>query len=638
MPRLTKKRRCAKEIPEAGHDEFSPGGRQAAAGNAGARPAQPHYPSRMNIHFFAKSDIGRVRAANEDSFLSEKISDNEYLFVVADGMGGHQAGDIASKLASESFFDHYRALRKKGAAVSAAIDQSVRRANLVVFRKAAADIEKRGMGTTFSAVVINGMKAFIAHVGDSRVYLVRRNRIKRLTTDHSFVEKLVEEGRISPDEARDHPQKNVLYMSLGARESFSPEIMNDIILEDGDALIMCSDGLSNMVDDDTLMNVAMGGYPEEAAEELVRLANDHGGADNITVQVIRLGTLETLEKTKPIRVGRRRRKVAKGTAALLLLALLAVLAYLFFLSPAAGNGGGEAAGVMAVPAPPAARAWTPRLAEIGSVRIRSLGVTAADCRFLSGRKLYAVRDGRLSVFDLDTAGLSSIGLESGEQVVPSRGDGVLLLRREATRDPGYALLRQGADRPLLRIRRDGQVNSRESRPGGVSLYRIAGLEGDVIPDYIDDALFIFHDRSHYYGIRDWREPEGLPAAIGGLAVVAGGFLSFQGGAGGVVMLHHDPAAGRAAVYRIQGGVEKLGEYSLPAPPRPLLLEYAGAGALVAYYPDGCVRWSLGRRQASGRYALGNFQLRAAGVLADLADGQKLVVDDASQLFSLACEP
>lgn len=625
-------------MAEAGHDEFSPGGRLAAAGNAGRGPAQPHHPSRMNIHFFAKSDIGRVRAANEDYFLSEKISDNEYLFVVADGMGGHQAGDIASKLASESFLDHYRGLRKKGAAVAAAIDQSVRRANLVVFRKAAADVEKRGMGTTFSAVVIAGMKAFIAHVGDSRVYLVRRNRIKRLTTDHSFVEKLVEEGRISADEARDHPQKNVLYMSLGARESFTPEIVNDILLEDGDALVMCSDGLSNMVDDDTLMNVAMGGYPQEAAEELVRLANDHGGADNITVQVIRLGTLETLEKTKPIRIGRPRRKVAKGTAALLLFALLAVLAYRLFLSPGGENGNGAAAGALAVPAPPPPRVWTPRLGEIGSARLNGLGVTAADCRFLSARKLYAVRAGRLSVYDLDTAGLLSIELAAGEQVVPSRGAGVFLLRREATRDPGYVLMRQGTARPLLRIRHDGQVNSRESRPGGTSLYRIAGLEGDVIPDYIDDDFFLFHDQGHYYGIRDWSRPEGLAAAIGGLAVAAGGRLAFQAQAGGTVMLHHDPASGRAVLYRLAGGVERLGEYSLPAAPQPLLLEYAGAGALVAYYADGCAKWSGDRQQAKGRYTLGNFQLRAAKVMADLADGRKLVVDDGNQLFSLVCEP
>ncbi|MBN2345134.1 MAG: serine/threonine-protein phosphatase, partial [Candidatus Aminicenantes bacterium] len=202
----------------------------------------------MDIHFYAKSDIGRVRAANEDFFLNEKIAENEFLFIVADGMGGHQAGDVASKLASETFLETYRSLRRKNTPIQAAMEAAVRKANSVVFRKAAADIEKRGMGTTFSAMIISGMKAHVAHVGDSRVYLVRRNRIRRITTDHSFVEKLVEEGRISADEAREHPQKNVLYMSLGARENFTPEIMNDIVLEEGDAMVMCTDGLSNMID------------------------------------------------------------------------------------------------------------------------------------------------------------------------------------------------------------------------------------------------------------------------------------------------------------------------------------------------------------------------------------------------------
>jgi serine/threonine protein phosphatase PrpC len=168
----------------------------------------------MDIHFFAKSDIGKVRTANEDFFLNEKIADNEFLFIVADGMGGHQAGDVASRLASETFFETYRGMRRKNTAIQASMELAVRKANNVVFKKAAADIEKRGMGTTFSALVIAGMKAYIAHVGDSRIYLIRHNRIKRITTDHSFVEKLVEEGRISADEARDHPQKNVLYMSL----------------------------------------------------------------------------------------------------------------------------------------------------------------------------------------------------------------------------------------------------------------------------------------------------------------------------------------------------------------------------------------------------------------------------------------
>jgi serine/threonine protein phosphatase PrpC len=107
---------------------------------------------KMDIHFFAKSDIGKVRTANEDYFLNEKIGDNEFLFIVADGMGGHQAGDVASRLASETFFETYKSLRKKNSAIPNSLELAVRKANSVVFKKAAADIEKRGMGTTFSAI------------------------------------------------------------------------------------------------------------------------------------------------------------------------------------------------------------------------------------------------------------------------------------------------------------------------------------------------------------------------------------------------------------------------------------------------------------------------------------------------------
>jgi PPM family protein phosphatase len=588
----------------------------------------------MNIHFFAKSDIGKVRTANEDFFLHEKIADNEYLFIVADGMGGHQAGDVASRLASETFFDSYRALRRKGTAIPASMEQSVRKANSVVFRKAATDIEKRGMGTTFSAVVIAGMKASIAHVGDSRVYLVRKNRIKRVTTDHSFVEKLVEEGRISPDEARDHPQKNVLYMSLGARESFTPEIMNDIVLEDGDALVMCSDGLSNMVDDESMMNLTLGDYPEEAADALVRLANAHGGTDNITVQVIRLGSLELLEKTKPIRLSRPRRKLAKGIAALVLLVVLSVLAYVFFTPAADGAGTGNG---MAVPAPPPARESAPRITEIDSSRLNGQGVAAADCRFLSGRRLHVVQDNRLTVFHLDSPDMLSIGLGADEQVVPCRDGEIYLLRREPTQGPGYQLVLQGTRKMLLHIRSDAQVSSKESSAGGVFLYRIAGLEGDVSPDYIDGDIFIFHDQRHYYEIKSWQTPESMPALIDGLTVAPGSRLTFKTLGGAMTMLYSDEASGRVAVFRVSSIVEKIREFPAQRLPPPLLLEYVAGSALRGYYPDQCLELGDGRPQVSHRYVNNNFQLKIVKVLVDMVDGRKLIVNDGNKFFTLACE-
>jgi serine/threonine protein phosphatase PrpC len=586
----------------------------------------------MDIHFFAKSDIGKVRTANEDFFLNEKIADNEFLFIVADGMGGHQAGDVASKLASETFFETYRALRKKSTAIQASMELAVRKANTVVFKKAVADIEKRGMGTTFSAVVIAGMKAYIAHVGDSRVYLIRRNRIKRITTDHSFVEKLVEEGRISADEARDHPQKNVLYMSLGARESFTPEIQNDIVLEDGDAMVMCSDGLTNMLDDETLMNITMGDYPQEAADTMVKLANAHGGSDNITVQVIRIGSLEMMEKTKPIRLSRPRRKLTSLLALLVLLAILAALWYVFF-SP--GRGGAGANSGIAVPAPQPQMKKAPKITEIDSSRLNSQGVAAADCQFLSGQKLYVMQQNRLYAFSLDGRSMLSIELTRDEQVVPCPDGEIYLLRREQTQALGYQLVRQDTKKMLLRIQFDEQLLSKESKPDGVSLYKIAGLQGRIIPDYIDVGIFIFHDLKQYYVITNWQTPESLPALIDGLTVSAASRLYFKNVNGLMTMLYHDPASGRTALFSVKRTIEKVREFPPLRLPQPLMLEYLNAQALLCYYPDQCVELRGNRQESTHFYFFNNYQVKIVKVLVDMANGQKMVVNDGNKFFMLA---
>jgi protein phosphatase len=588
----------------------------------------------MDIHFFAKSDIGKVRTANEDYFLNEKIADNEYLFIVADGMGGHQAGDVASKLASVTFFETYRGLRKKNTPIQASMELAVRKANTVVFKKAAADIEKRGMGTTFSALVIAGMKATIAHVGDSRIYLIRHNRIKRLTTDHSFVEKLVEEGRISADEARDHPQKNVLYMSLGARESFTPEIQTDILLESGDAMIMCSDGLTNMLDDETLLNLTMGDYPEEAADSMVKLANAHGGSDNITVQVIRIGSLEMMEKTKPIRLSKPRRKLISLIALLVLLAILGGLWYIFFYSGRAAAGADPG---LAAPAPQLPRKKAPRITEIDSSRLNGQGVTAADCLFLSGQKLHVLQQNRLYVFSLDGPSMLSIELGAGEQVVPCRDEGIYLLRREPIQALSYELVRQQPKKTLLRIQFDGQLLSRENRADGVSIYKIAGLRGRIVPDYIDDGVFIFHDQDHYYRITNWMAPEGLPALIDGLAVSAGARLVFKSVDGRMTMLHHDPASGRSAVFNVRGKVEKVSEFPPLRLPQPLLLEYLDPQTLVCYYQDQCLEVRGGRQEFNHLYFFNNYQVRIVKVMVDMANGRKLVVNDGNKFFSLTCD-
>jgi len=589
----------------------------------------------MDIHFFAKSDIGKVRTANEDYFLNEKIGDNEFLFIVADGMGGHQAGDVASRLASETFFETYKSLRKKNTAILNSLELAVRKANTVVFKKAAADVAKRGMGTTFSAVIIAGMKAFIAHVGDSRVYLIRKNKIKKITTDHSFVEKLVEEGRISADEARDHPQKNVLYMSLGARETFSPEIMSNIILEDGDALVMCSDGLSNMLADDTILNVAVDDYPETAADTLVKLANAKGGTDNITVQVIRVGSLEMLEKTKPIRLSKPRRKLTSIIALLVLLAILAGLWYILFApdrgSAKAGNGipakAGEKPG----------KSRTQTINEIDSSRLQDIGITPADCLFLSGHKLHAVKDGRLYVFSLDDQSLQSLELGADDQVVPCGDNGIYLLKRTQTKTLGYRLQKQGVTKALLGIQDASSLFSKGIDSSGVPIYEIPNIRTQIIPDFINENIFIFHDRSRYYAISKWRTPENMPVPIPELTFSAGTRLFFKNVDGLMTMAYSDPEKNRITVFSLKGTVEKIRQFSGLPVRQPLALEYFKDQALVCYYPDQCVEIRAGEREIRRQYFFNNYQFTVVKVLVDMENGQKMIVNDGNKFFSLLCD-
>lgn len=258
----------------------------------------------MKIEYFGKSDKGRVRKANEDYFIGDKIKNDEYIFIVADGMGGHRAGDVASKLGTQTFFKHYKDLRKKNTEITDAMNRSMMKANNAILDKATEDPMKKGMGTTFSAMIVADKKAYIVHVGDSRIYLVRDDRLFQLTTDHTFVGKMVEEGRLTENEAREHPQKNILYMSLGARKSFDPELDVNCEIKENDIFVMCSDGLSNMVEDNTIKEYVQSFNTREAVEQLVNLANENGGLDNITLQVIRVDHNRQPAKTEPIPIYR----------------------------------------------------------------------------------------------------------------------------------------------------------------------------------------------------------------------------------------------------------------------------------------------------------------------------------------------
>ena len=255
----------------------------------------------MEIIYYGKTDKGKTRKKNEDYIASEKINDQEHLFIVADGMGGHQAGEVASKLGTQTFVRIYKKHRKEGLPVPDSMSIAIEEANTVILSKSSSDFSKSGMGTTISAFVIFESLAHIVHVGDSRIYRITNQlEIKKITSDHTFVEKLKEDGQITEKEAEEHPRKNILFMSVGVSKKIYPTVIKDIVVKDGDIFLLCSDGLSNMVTDLEMLEFCTTNFPREAVEELIKLANKNGGTDNISVQVINIGQNEFLNKTETL--------------------------------------------------------------------------------------------------------------------------------------------------------------------------------------------------------------------------------------------------------------------------------------------------------------------------------------------------
>ncbi|MDQ3646817.1 MAG: Stp1/IreP family PP2C-type Ser/Thr phosphatase, partial [Actinomycetota bacterium] len=232
----------------------------------------------MKLTVGTKTDVGRHREANEDSFLIQTP-----LFGVADGMGGHAAGDVASATAV--------GVVGQGAQGDGAIDpetlaQLIRDANSEIWRKAQADRKLHGMGTTCTLVMFEGNRAHLAHVGDSRAYLMRTGQLKQLSEDHTLVARMAREGRIAPEEAQHHPQRNVITRALGIDEEVEVDL-SSFDLEAGDRIMLCSDGLTSMLEDpDIRTRLIEISDPQAAAEALVDAANEAGGTDNITVVLI----------------------------------------------------------------------------------------------------------------------------------------------------------------------------------------------------------------------------------------------------------------------------------------------------------------------------------------------------------------
>ena len=236
------------------------------------------------MRVYALTDIGHARAINEDSYYAP--AKGEEFCCVADGMGGHQAGEVASALAADIFAHK---MRDKNVPLPERLRRAVESANSAIFERASANRNMSGMGTTITALAVENGEAYIAQVGDSRAYLLRDRQLQRITTDHTLVEELVNKGIITPKEARVHPKRNIITRALGTSERVNIDILN-VKIQAGDRFLLCSDGLSGYVEDHDMAEILNSRMKEEEkAEYLVRAALDNGGRDNITAMLAEIG-------------------------------------------------------------------------------------------------------------------------------------------------------------------------------------------------------------------------------------------------------------------------------------------------------------------------------------------------------------
>jgi protein phosphatase len=239
------------------------------------------------IKTFSLTDIGKKRESNQDYVYSSEtpVGNLPNLFILADGMGGYNGGDLASQLAVETIVNSCRdsaeVLPRK------IFDEAITLTNTVIREKAASLAELEGMGTTIvCATILEGNVLHIANVGDSRLYIVNEEFIRQITTDHSYVEEMIKVGSIDRESARNHPKKNIITRAIGADDYIVPDFFT-VKLRPGDIILMCSDGLSNMIyDDEIMMIIKKEKDMVSKAESLIAAANNNGGLDNISVILV----------------------------------------------------------------------------------------------------------------------------------------------------------------------------------------------------------------------------------------------------------------------------------------------------------------------------------------------------------------
>lgn len=236
----------------------------------------------------SKTDVGISRSNNEDYFHVGEFSDGTVWAVVCDGMGGTNGGNIASESAVKMITDKFDRSYHVGMndnSIRNLILTSIEAANITVFSKALKDSSLAGMGTTVVIAIVRDNTLYFASVGDSRLYIINNNSINQMTTDHSIVQMMIDSGEITPQEAKDHPQKNVITRALGVAERVKVDYYQEDISSD-DVILLCTDGLSNFVDNSKILELCNSNDKYLLADNLVDEANKNGGGDNITVVTI----------------------------------------------------------------------------------------------------------------------------------------------------------------------------------------------------------------------------------------------------------------------------------------------------------------------------------------------------------------
>ena len=270
------------------------------------RPDEGEPSMTLEVEAAVQTDTGCVRESNEDGITfvrpetPERLREKGYLAVVADGMGGHRGGEVASGIAvtvvPRVYYEHAGRCRE-------ALEAALESANRDIYRAGAENPDNEGMGTTCTALAIKGGAAYCSHVGDSRLYLVRNGETRQMTEDHSLVMEMVRSGIISPEEARHHPSRNVITRALGNDSSLQISSWEQFFpVREGDLFVLCSDGLHEYLEEGELLPYSETADLSEACRALIELAKSRGGKDNISVALIRIGarhSVTTVEKTDP---------------------------------------------------------------------------------------------------------------------------------------------------------------------------------------------------------------------------------------------------------------------------------------------------------------------------------------------------